>query len=445
MSNIGAGTYSVVATDSRQCQASASATVGCSDNLEIVCPADVQLECPANFSPDSTGVATWTGCESAGPATYTDSFVPACGNTGTTTRTWTVSGCGQTRSCQQTLVEFDSIKPQIAPVVPGGLDNVTVSCLSDVASVPVSAVSATDNCQDPNTYVPCNCCNLCNRADLFPCCACERPNRIQFVLTPTSCSTPGNADEDCEQSPNFSVTESSYAVVVSDYFSDEAYFTGQVSSAGDILVQRNTSFVRLRYRITAGDGFQTGSILVSCKTFRRAEVYGSLQVVGMSPGQTCDLVQPCPCCNQCGAITVTKRASTAPRCLGRRCGKSAVGGGKSECCPGASCHLGAGGYKCRMDRPSCLGEVCTKDSSCCDGASCRFGKGGLRCRSTRFRDAHLFAREQRVDISYSTVPLENGEIRVYTANDLCSNVETASQYVIATNTDCKRSMEKKDL
>ena len=445
IANVPAGTYSVSVRDSSNCgPAVASAVVGCDSDLQIVCPPNVNLQCPANFSPNSTGVPAVSGCPNALEPTFTDSFTPACGNTGTTTRTWSVSGCNQVQTCTQLLIEFDTIKPAISALVPGGLDNVTVACLSDVASVPVSGVSATDNCQDPNTYVPCNCCNLCSQTDLFPCCGCERPRKIQFVLTPTSCSTSGNADEDCTESVDFPIDAPLYQVTLSDYFSGDVYFSGSLSSGGAVPIERNTSFVRIHYRIVVGvDGVQQvqeGSVIVACKSFRRGETYGSLQVVGMFPGQTCDTVKPCACCSQCGAITSTKRTSTAPKCLGRRCGLSTLPGGRNDCCAGASCHLAAGGYKCRMARPSCLGAMCTKDSACCDGASCRFGAGGLRCRSTRFRDAHLFAREEKVSISYEALPIANGEIRVYTANDLCDNVQTASQYVIASNTACKREL-----
>jgi hypothetical protein len=177
LNGVGAGPYSLQVTDARGCSTnSAVATVGCAGNLQITCPNNVNTLCPANFNPSITGFPTVVGCATASPAVFTDGpIVSACGNTGTITRTWSVSGCGQQVSCQQALSTFDNVKPQIGPIVSGGLNNVTVTCLSDVTNVPVPSVVATDNCQNSNTLLPCNCCNLCKKTDLFPCCNCERP------------------------------------------------------------------------------------------------------------------------------------------------------------------------------------------------------------------------------------------------------------------------------
>jgi uncharacterized protein YegL len=451
--NVPAGTYSVTVVDHHGCAATApaEAVVGCTEELRIQCPENVRLQCPADFSPDSTGFPTVTGCDSALPPTYGDSFAPACGNTGTTTRTWTVIGCGQTQSCTQELVDFDTIKPEIFPVVPGGLDNITVPCLSEVPQVPISSVRSTDNCQDPNVFVPCNCCERCPIGNLFPCCDCERPTTVQFAFVPTSCSSSGNADAKCTETGVFPPADSaeSYNLEITDYFNDFVYFSGSVASGSAVVINNGTSLVRLKYAIlTSGGASQRGEIQITCKVFKRGEIYGSLQVVGMNPGTTCDAVQPCDCCDLCNAVTVTKRVDTAPKCIGKRCGMSSLGGSSSErgaCCPGASCRPGAGGFTCQSERPSCLGETCNKDSSCCEGTSCRPGVGGLRCRSSKFRDDTVFARANKVQISFSRVKVTDGEIRTYESNDLCGNVETATQYVIAENTACKRDLEKHDL
>lgn len=383
--------------------------VGCTSTISLSCPPDFRGLCPANFDPSNTGRPTVSGCAEFQPPTFTDSAPqPLCGNTGITTRTWTVVGCGRQASCVQTLTTFDDVKPQIAPLVPGGLNNVTVACLSEVPKVPVPGVVATDNCQNSNTLLPCNCCNLCRRTELFPCCNCERPRRIEFALTPTSCNTAGNADSECRETTGFSLTAGTYNVQISDAFTGQVYFSGAVAAGASITINNNASFVKLAYRVSTAAGpagSQTGSVSVSCKTFRRGEVYGSLQVVGMLPGAPCTTVLPCPCCDQCAAVTVVKRVATLPKCLGMRCGPSAVG---------------------------------SKDGTCCAGASCRPGLGGHTCQIT----SRANKRDNvRVEISYATTPLQNGELRVWTANDRCGNVQQVAQTVLATSTSCKREEE----
>ena len=318
---------------------------------------------------------------------------------------WTAIGCNQAVSCTQTLTTFDTIQPQIFPLVQGGLNNVTVQCLSQVEAVPIPAVRATDNCQDSNVLLPCNCCHLCRTSDLFPCCSCERAKRIEFALTPLNCNTPGNSDETCRQGSGFSTTAGNFQVQISNPFTGFVYYSGAVPASGTIVINSNVSIVRLAYSITSGglDSTQQGHIETSCKTFKRGEVYGSLQVVGMFPGSSCDIIQPCPCCDQCQAVTVVKRVSTVAKCLGRRCGLTSKGPDDSECCPGSSCRLGAMGYSCQT-----------------------------KTRGVQAREG------ARVSLSLSKIPLQNGEERVFTANDLCGNIATAAQYVTATNLNCKR-------
>ena len=48
------------------------------------------------------------------------------------------------------------------------------------------------------------------------------------------------------------------------------------------------------------------------------------------------------------------------------------------------------------------------------------------------------ARETaRVALTLATRPVANGEAREFTANDLCGNVVTATQFVTATNLACR--------
>jgi VCBS repeat-containing protein len=80
----------------------------------ITCPADVILECPADTSPEATGYATGSDTCSDVTITYSDVVTPSCGDTESTTRTWTAEDeCGNTSSCVQTITVVDTTPPTI--------------------------------------------------------------------------------------------------------------------------------------------------------------------------------------------------------------------------------------------------------------------------------------------------------------------------------------------
>jgi len=106
----------------------------------ISCPPDVTVECPGDTSPASTGSATATDACSAVTVTYTDSFEPACGNTGVITRTWTATDvCGNSSSCDQIITVVDTTPP-VFEYCPS---DYTRECSSPQAEAPVLAF---DNC-----------------------------------------------------------------------------------------------------------------------------------------------------------------------------------------------------------------------------------------------------------------------------------------------------------
>ncbi len=108
---------------------------------EITCPADVTVECGLSTDPSNTGIATSVeGCGDVG-ISFSDTFVPGCGNTGTITRTWTATDEeGNTATCIQTITIIDTTPP-VAPIAPGDM---LVQCIEDVP-VPL-ALTAVDNC-----------------------------------------------------------------------------------------------------------------------------------------------------------------------------------------------------------------------------------------------------------------------------------------------------------
>jgi hypothetical protein len=126
----------------------------------ISCPQDVTVECGASTEPSATGTPTVTGdCV----AEHTDSFAPACGNTGVITRTWTVTNANNvTASCDQKITIVDTTVPTIGNAGPSGT--------SECPNTPVfTPPSASDTCgeaeviEDSDITTPGSCPNTYSR------------------------------------------------------------------------------------------------------------------------------------------------------------------------------------------------------------------------------------------------------------------------------------------
>ncbi|HUS73198.1 MAG TPA: lamin tail domain-containing protein, partial [Sedimentisphaerales bacterium] len=90
----------------------------------ITCPPDITLECPADTNVSATGSAAASDTCGSVTVGHSDTWEPACGNTGTLTRTWTaIDDCGNSSSCAQTITVIDTTPPTIntLSVTPGVL------------------------------------------------------------------------------------------------------------------------------------------------------------------------------------------------------------------------------------------------------------------------------------------------------------------------------------
>ncbi len=184
------------------------------------------------------------------------------------------------------LQEVDTIRPVIAPVVPGGLNNISVTCLSQVSSVGVPPTVATDNCEDSQALVPCSCCALCPQTGFFPCCDCTTPTQARFAVVPRNCNAAANGDETCVQTSGFPLNAASYLVRISNgtQIGLPVFVYVSAPAGSNVDVRGLTPLSRLAYNISVGSQWQTGLIQVNCRTFRRGEFYGSLELQGMNPG-----------------------------------------------------------------------------------------------------------------------------------------------------------------
>ncbi|RRQ47950.1 HYR domain-containing protein [Maribacter algicola] len=119
----------------------------------ITCPPDVTVEYGASTSFVDTGSATANDDTDANPiVTFSDSFIAACGSTGTITRTWTATDeSGKSSNCKQTITIVDKMPP--GTTTPPA--DVIVQCEKDI---PLSAelyVLDTSG-HNPNGPVSCN-------------------------------------------------------------------------------------------------------------------------------------------------------------------------------------------------------------------------------------------------------------------------------------------------
>ena len=121
-----------------------------SDNTPptIACPANVTIQCTASTAPANTGSATATDCDPAPVVTFTDATVGgACPQERTITRTWVATdACGNSSTCNQTIVVDDSVAPAI--VCPA---NITILCTASTLPANTGSATATDNCDGTPT------------------------------------------------------------------------------------------------------------------------------------------------------------------------------------------------------------------------------------------------------------------------------------------------------
>lgn len=110
----------------------------------ITCPANVTVDCTAGTDPDNTGNATATDNCSANPIIgFSDATIAgSCPQARTITRTWTAQdGCGNSSSCTQTIVVFDSTPPSInCP------QNITIECTASTLPANTGTATASDIC-----------------------------------------------------------------------------------------------------------------------------------------------------------------------------------------------------------------------------------------------------------------------------------------------------------
>ncbi|MDQ3140999.1 MAG: hypothetical protein M3Q56_02005, partial [Bacteroidota bacterium] len=156
----GTGTFvrTFTATDSTGNTNSCQQSIRLIDSTRpiITCPGNVTLNCPATDTTiAATGNATATdACDGTPTITHTNSNTPgACAGTYTTIRTFTATDdCGNTSTCNQTVLVQDTTRPTIT--CPG---NVTLNCpATDTTIAATGNATATDACDGTPTITHTN-------------------------------------------------------------------------------------------------------------------------------------------------------------------------------------------------------------------------------------------------------------------------------------------------
>ena len=116
------------------------------DNIKpiLTTPSDISLQCGQSNLPDNTGMATATdNCGETVTITYTDVITSgSCPGNYYIARTWKATDCsGNYSTSKQNITVTDATKPVIT-----GVQNITVSCPSDIPMPDPAAITATDNC-----------------------------------------------------------------------------------------------------------------------------------------------------------------------------------------------------------------------------------------------------------------------------------------------------------
>lgn len=129
-----------------------SQTITVSDDVApiIDCPDGITLECPADTVVDNTnGPATATdACDDDVEISYTSSVTPgSCPGAFTLVRTWSATDdCGNTSTCEQTIVVDDTTPPVISCPA-----DVTLDCPADTTAATNGTATATDACDNNPT------------------------------------------------------------------------------------------------------------------------------------------------------------------------------------------------------------------------------------------------------------------------------------------------------
>lgn len=110
----------------------------------VNCPADVTIACTAVTLPSNIGFATGTdNCDGAPLVTYTDVITDGiCPQEYTITRTWRITdACGNSSTCNQSIVLDDSISPVISCPA-----DITIQCSASTLPVNTGTATSSDNC-----------------------------------------------------------------------------------------------------------------------------------------------------------------------------------------------------------------------------------------------------------------------------------------------------------